>query len=107
MNDRQISRLWILTLLFALILAAVTLALVVRSRAIADLGVEGQVGGHRSVVYLREQPSALGAIVTVLRRNQDVKVTNSQEENGRLWYYVRTEEEAGWVLAEQVSLKLP
>lgn len=105
--DKMLSRLWMVTALLILALAAATLALTLRARAIADLGVDGRVGGYRSVVYLREQPSAVAAIATVLRTNQEVKVTNSREESGRLWYFVRTEEEAGWVLAEQVTLKLP
>jgi len=90
-----------------LILLAATLALTLRARAIDHLGVDGRVSGYRSVVYLREQPSAVTAIVTVLRPNQEVKVTNSREESGRLWYFVRTEDEAGWVLSDQITLKLP
>lgn len=103
MAERGMRLAWIAIALVALMLLIATIFTGLRARAVAQVGAPGQVSGL-TAVYLRQEPSASGSILTTLARGDAVKVVGTFEKSGRWWYQVRVEDYQGWLPATQVRL---
>jgi hypothetical protein len=104
MSPRTISRLWTLTGIVALALLLATAALAIRAEALAGAGYEATLSGTGGPVLVRDGPSGLDPIVTILPQNTAVFVTEALEAEGRIWVLVETEALEGWVPLEAVEV---
>ena len=90
-----------------MLLVVATVALAMKARAQTDVEVTAYVTGTGSSVYLREGAGEQSQIVTILSRGTVVRIRNSTRKNSQDWYYVKTDDHSGWILAENVSLDPP
>lgn len=103
MSKRSIRLLWILTAAAAAMLAAATFLVSQEAREKEEEGYVAYVVGTDSVIYLRENPSALAHIVTILELDQQVFVTGRTVATDDPWLQVDTGEYQGWVPAERIG----
>jgi len=106
MSNIKIALLWKLTALVAVILALATFALALKSQAGVD-DVAVYIDGPRRTVYLRTQPSYESRIVTILQRGTPALIKNTRAVGETDWYLITTENENGWLPAENISLEAP
>ena len=104
MTQKAISRLWTLTGIAALLLLIATAALALRADDLAGAGYQGTLSGTGGPVLVREGPSGLHPITTILPDGTAVFVTESLEAEGRVWVRVETEAIEGWVPLESVRI---
>lgn len=93
--------------LLALILAMLTVLTAIQARALDGVGLPGIVQAPAQTIFLRAEPQASADSTGVVRRGQEVRVIGSQQTGPRLWYRVETEDDSGWVPAEQVRIESP
>ena len=103
-SDRSVSRLWYLTGFAALLLLCATFALAFRAGDLADSGYSATLRASGGPVLVREGPSGLDPIITILPQGTPVFVTDSIELEGRTWVLIETDEIEGWVPVELVRV---
>ena len=107
MNGRWFKGLWAITGLAALILLIATVTLFRRADQIEESGIVGYVANGGPAVFLRDQPSSSGAVLTILEPGVSVRVTDSTTRGNVDWYQVVTEENAGWLHKSRISFDPP
>jgi hypothetical protein len=98
---------WLITICAILVLTASTLWLVFRAKSPANSGITGHITSSNPTVYMYAQPATTSQIITVLKRDAKVLVTDSQTENSQVWLYVETEIYDGWVPATNFGIDNP
>lgn len=83
-----------------------TIALAIKSRSL-DYDVGAYVDGPLSSIYLRAEPNSNSKIVTIIQRGAPVIIKNSRVVEDSNWYLVQTENETGWLPAENINLEAP
>lgn len=98
---------WILTAAVAFALGLMTVLLAIRTLEVAQMGSQAYVIGSSLGVYLRDEPKGSGHVLSVLSRNQEVRLLETEEHDGRLWARIRVGAKTGWLLTSNLSSNLP
>jgi len=107
LNRRQNAILWSITGIVAVLLLFTTLRLALQNKAMDEVGFPGYITGNDGAAYLRDQPLSTGVVVSVLESDTPVLVIDSDGESAATWYYIKTEDTAGWLPAARISLESP
>ena len=102
-----LRKIWLLTGFVAIGLLLATIALAIKAKKSDNVEIAGYVVGSGHSIYLRAQPSNESRIVTILERDRVVRITNTRTLDEQTWYYVTSETEKGWILAENISFDPP
>lgn len=98
---------WILTAAVAFALGLMTVLLAIRTLEAAQMGSQAYVTGSNLRVYLRDEPKGSGRVVSVLSRDQEVRLLETEEHDGRLWARVRVGAKTGWLLTSNLRSDQP
>jgi hypothetical protein len=98
---------WILTAVVAFALGLMTALLAIRTLEAAQMGSQAYVTGSNLRIYLRDEPEGSGQVLSVLSRNQEVRLLETEEHDGRLWARIRVGAKTGWLLTSYLSSNPP
>jgi hypothetical protein len=102
LSNKTISRLWLFTLLVALLLLLATIGLAVEARSQPVVGVAALIDKR---VFMREEPLGVARIAAVLRPGTAVTITDSVQQSATTWYQIETGELTGWIPSSYVTLR--
>ena len=102
MSRNTIARLWIITGVAALALVIASIALTARASDLSNSGYNATLSGIGGPVLVRQGPTGLDPIISILPQGSPVFVVEEIEEGGRRWARIETEALSGWVAAEAV-----
>lgn len=100
-------RLWGITGIAVIGLLVATLFLAYRAFNMPVTGLEGSITGLNPTIYLREEPTGRGKIVTILERGHSVVVIDVTMSDGASWLKVDSGRFSGWVPATNVAFNTP
>jgi hypothetical protein len=103
-SEKTISRLWYLTGILALLLLIGTASLVTRGADLDDVGFDAALNRSGGPVVVREGPTGLDPIITILPQGSPVFVVDATESEGRNWVLIQADEIEGWVPAEEIRV---
>ena len=104
MSPKTITRLWYLTGLLALLLLVGTASLAARGADLDDVGFDASLNRFGGPVVVREGPSGLDAIITILPQGSPVFVVQAVESEGRNWVLIRAGDFEGWTPADEIQM---
>ena len=91
----------------AVLLLVLTLLLAVKARTKTSTGFTAYIASQNTIVYLRSQPLESSQTIGILNHGAEVFVDYSTTRNGTTWYYVKTENNTGWIPETSLSLTQP
>ena len=104
MSQKTVSRLWYLTGMVFLILLIGTVSLAARSADLDDVGFDATLNRTGGPVVVREGPTGLDPIITILPQGSPVFVVDAIESQGRNWVLIRADEVEGWIPADEIRM---
>ena len=105
MKKNQFNLLYFFIIFFILLSLLIASRLIfLKDEATMPPIVQGIVLQDVDVVTIHSEPSQNTHVITVVNNEEFVEVLDSVELNSLQWYRVKTTQETGWLLAENLTI---
>lgn len=105
MSKKTLSILWSLAGLTAILLLGLTVSLAIKANQEVEVGITGSVRPDiAAIVSLYAEPRMSSRIISILQPRESIRIINSQDQNGLLWYQAKVRDQTGWVQARFIDI---